>query len=63
MWWTIWYWWCQFAGTVALLLIVYIQNAAVVNTRDTARLVRQHRLDGSPFVIPDAPAFGRRGRV
>jgi hypothetical protein len=30
MWWTIWYWWCQFAGTVALLLIVYLVGGFTV---------------------------------
>jgi len=36
MWWTIWYWWCQIAGTVALLLAVYLVGGlAVVLLMDT----------------------------
>jgi hypothetical protein len=30
MWWTIWYWWCQLAGTVALLLVVYLVGGFTV---------------------------------
>src|SRR5436190_24136823 len=28
-----------------------IQNAAVIHSRHAARLIGQHRLDGSPFVV------------
>jgi hypothetical protein len=39
-----------------------VQNTAVVHTRDTARFVRQHRLDGSPFVIVELVAHDSRLR-
>jgi hypothetical protein len=37
-----------------------VQDTAVVHTRDTARLVRQHRLDGRPLVVGEFVAHDSR---
>ena len=39
-----------------------VQDTAVVHTRDTARLVRQHRLDGRPLVVGEFVAHDSRLR-
>src|SRR3954465_14001085 len=39
-----------------------IEHAAVVYTRNAARLVRQERLDGSPFVVGEFVAHDSRLR-